>query len=120
MSPSNGRPLVSFAGFPGAWRQPPVGNHVDFDTFAIGAQPVTSSYSDRLAFQFERGYWVSSYGVRGRAFSELGGLSGGPVMVMRQLHWEMAGFITHFSKEWDILFATPSARVRADGRLDTE
>jgi hypothetical protein len=109
--------LVSIGGFPGAMRQPLVGDHIEFDTFGIGAQPITSSHSDRLAFQLQREFWVSSFGSDMRDFTDMAGMSGGPVMVMRKLHWDMAGFITHFSESWDLLFATPATRVRSDGTL---
>lgn len=112
--------FVSLAGFPGAGRQPPVGDHIDFDTFALGAHPVTSAHRERLTFQFEREYWEPSYGQPDPDFAALGGMSGGPVMVMRRLHWDMAGFITHFSESWDLLFAAPAVRLQSDGTLDPE
>jgi hypothetical protein len=112
--------LVSVAGYPGAWRQAPINMHIDFDTFSIGAQPVTSSLRNRIALQFDRDYWVSAFGDRGKDFKLLGGMSGGPIMVMRRLHWDLAGIVTHFSEEWDVLFGAPALRICTDGSIDPE
>jgi len=114
------REVVSIAGYPGAWRQPLSDDHITFDTFSIGAQPVTSSQRNSLALQFNREHWVSSFGDRGKDIKLLGGMSGGPIMVMRPLNWDLAGIITHFSEDWDVLFGAPTLRIRADGTIDPE
>lgn len=109
--------VVSLGGFPGDWRQPAVNAWIDFDTFSVGITPVTRVSPDRVVCQFEREYWVQSYGTRGMEFKALGGMSGAPVMVLRKLHFELAGIVSQFSGEFDLLYVAPASRLRRDGTI---
>lgn len=110
--------VLSIGGYPGIWRQPTTANlKVDFDTFALGAVEVTSIQEKRIVCQFERDRWVQTYGSRGADLTKMGGISGAPALVLRQLHWELAGVVTDHSEEFDLLYVTLASRVSMDGKL---
>ena len=110
--------FVSLSGFPGAWKDVYPGGKVEHDTFSVGPQEVTSVSEGRIACVFERGNWVQSSGTRGVDLKELGGMSGGPVFILRRLHWELAGIITDFSESFDLLYAAPARRLAYNGRIE--
>jgi hypothetical protein len=109
--------LVTIAGYPGVWRQPPVGRSLEYDTMSVGGTEVSSASEDRFICQFERDYWIQSFGFAGRDLRQLGGMSGGPVFVLRHLHWEFAGIIYQSSEEFDLLYIRPATLIEADGRI---
>jgi Trypsin-like peptidase domain len=108
---------VTLSGYPGFWRQPPVGQLVEYDTLSVGGQEVTTVGDNRFICQFEREFWIQSFGYAGRDLHELGGMSGGPVFVLRALHWEFAGIIYQASEDYDLLYIRPATLIRADGTI---
>lgn len=79
---------------------------------------VTSVTEDRFSCQFERDYWVASFGAEHHLdLRDLGGLSGGPAFIHRGLHWDFAGVIYEFSPELDIMFFRPAHVIDIDGSI---
>lgn len=113
--------FVAFGGFPGRWRQQPVRGEIVFASFSIGACRVASVMEDHIVCQFEREYWVSSMNTRpGEELRDLGGLSGAPVFILRDLYWELIGIVYEFSPEFDLMYARPTKFLKEDGTIIKE
>ncbi len=105
--------FVAFGGFPGQWRECLASAELEFGSFSSGACRVATVSEERFSCQFEREYWVKSFGEsKGFDLKNLGGLSGGPSFIKRKLHWELVGFIYEFSREFDIMFFRPAGIIQ--------
>lgn len=116
----NNSDYVAFGGFPGIMRTYPSYNEIIFDSWSNGASQVTSVHDQYLICQFEREYWVESfnyYGYKGRDLGDLGGLSGGPVFIYRELYWELIGIIYEFSQEFDLMYIRPMSLINKNGKI---
>lgn len=110
---------VVFGGFPGDLRERPAHDEVVFLSWSSGGCSVTSSHDDRFSTQFEREYWVSSFGAPNHMnLQALGGMSGGPAFVHRGLHFEFVGIIYEFTEAFDIMFFRHSSSILADGSIN--
>jgi hypothetical protein len=47
----------------------------------------------------------------------LGGLSGGPVFINRGLHWDFVGVVSQYHENFDAMFFTSTAGLRANGTI---
>ncbi len=106
---------VTFAGFPGRWRNHLSWHEIIFDSFSSGACLVASVQEDHFVCQFEREYWVESFNLYGRngiGLDDIRGLSGGPVFIYRDLYWELVGIIYEFSSEYDLMYVSPIRFLR--------
>ena len=68
---------------------------------------MASVKEDHSVCQFEREYWVETmnrHNHNGMDLHDLGGLSGGPVFIHRELFWELVGIIYEFSPEFDLMY----------------
>lgn len=109
---------VVFGGFPGGLRERPAHDELVFGSWSSGGSPVTSSHEDRFSCQFEREHWVSSFGgPHHMDLRALGGMSGGPAFVYRNLHFEFAGIIYEFSEAFDLMFVRHASAINADGSI---
>lgn len=101
---------VTFGGFPGKWKQNPSGVEFIFDTFSIGPSPVTSVSEDYFICQLEREYCVKSIDRHHHNdLHDLGGLSGSPVFLIKNLHSGITSFLFvgiayQFSSEFDLMY----------------
>lgn len=110
--------FVAFGGFPGRWRQHLSQKEVMFDSFSSGACAVASVREDTIVCQFEREYWVYSFNLRpGEELHDIGGLSGAPVFIWRDLYFELIGIIYQFSEAYDLMYVRPSKFIRVDGTI---
>jgi hypothetical protein len=112
--------VVVLSGFPGKHRQVLAFNEIEFRPFCAAGIQVHSAHESHFACQFEREYWVKSFGqVESNEHLErlLGGMSGGPAFVDRGLNWEFGGFIYEHSPEFDILFLRPATLINPDGTI---
>ncbi len=110
--------FVAFGGFPGKWRRYPSWDEIVFDSWSSGACGVASVREEYFVCQFEREYWVESFNIGGHEGMELddiGGLSGGPVFILRGLRFELVGVIYEFSSEFDLMYVRPTQLIREDG-----
>lgn len=115
--------VVMLAGFPGTFRQLASFDEITFDAFCAAGIRVHSSHADYFTCQFEREYWVKSFGTSedSRHLEPiLGGLSGGPAFIDRGLNWELGGFIYEHSPQFDILYLRPANLINSDGSIKSE
>ncbi len=87
---------VTYGGFPGDLRQLAPFGELIFGSYSSGACRVTDLHSDYFTCEFEREYWVKHFSDAEP--QNLGGLSGGPVFVIRHspsglVSYEYAGLI---------------------------
>ena len=109
---------VAFGGFPGSLRERPSYSEFVFPTWSSGASVVTSTTEDHFSCQFEREFWVASYGSEDHLDSrDLGGLNGGPAFIHPGLHWDFVGVMYEFSPEYDIMFFRPGHLISPDGLI---
>jgi hypothetical protein len=118
--------FVAFGGFPGLLRVPLNFRDIEFRSFSHGACRVVSVHEDHLVCQFEREDWLcpdnlgSHNALPEVGQLDLGGLSGGPVFILRQLHWEFVGIIYEYSTEYELLRIRPSNLISSDGRINRD
>ena len=111
--------FVAFGGFPGKWRERISDDELVFNTFSVGSCQVASVSLDHFVCQFEREYWVKSLDLQNREdINDLGGLSGGPAFILKQLHWEFVGVIYEFSPEFDLIYLRPSNLIAENGAIN--
>jgi len=114
---------VAFGGFPGEWRQYPSWNEIVFDSWSSGASKVSSVRDQYFICQFEREFWVESFNYHdhhGLDLKKLGGLSGGPVFILRSIYWELVGIIYEFSEKFDLMYVRPTNLIRENGTIIKE
>ncbi len=114
---------VAFGGYPGKWRHYLSWNEIVFDSWSSGGSQISSVGEKHFVCQFEREFWVESFNIHGYdglAFDELGGLSGGPVFIHRNIYWELIGIIYEFSGEFDLMYVRPASFIREDGTINEE
>ena len=110
--------FVAFGGFPGSLRELLSFDELAFPSWSSGASRVKAVTDDRFSCVFEREYWVSSFGQQHHMkLRDLGGMSGGPAFIKRDLYWDFAGLIYEFSKEFDIMFFRPASLFASDGTI---
>lgn len=89
--------------------------------FMGGVGTATAVTEDRVTIQFEREEWVHSVTLQEPApNSPWGGASGGPVFALVQngiMSWQLAGIISEFSADFEILIAHSLRHFRPDGHL---
>ena len=76
----------------------------DLDQNTAGSHPASAiGAAVDLLCQFERDQWVTSQEAIPPSGTPLGGLSGGPVFMMQQLHYPLVGVITEFHDAFEDL-----------------
>jgi hypothetical protein len=111
--------VVAFAGFPGDWREQPARGEMTFHSFASGASPIRSLGPTHFYTRLEIASAIRA-GVGRLDLGPLGGLSGAPVFVWRKgrvLTAELVGFVTEYSKEYDLFHVRRSTCIAPDGTL---
>jgi len=109
--------FVVFGGFPGRWRQQLFSNELKFETFS-GLCPVSSVRENTIICQFEREYWVYSINLRpDEELHDIGGLSGAPVFIYRNLHFDLVGIVYQFSAQFDLMYVRPAKFIHTDGSI---
>ena len=92
-----------------------------FDSWSSGATQVSAVREEYFVCQFEREYWVQSFNLdrhTGLDLHKLGGLSGGPVFIYRNIYWEFIGMIYEFSENFDLMYIRPANLVLEDGSIN--
>lgn len=108
---------ITFGGYPGALRAKEGDHDLMFGALTVTNADVTSAHHDRIACQFDRSDWYTVHGSGGTEFKEFGGMSGGPLFRLNELHWDFVGIIYEFSATMDVLFATPATRLEPGGSI---
>lgn len=110
---------VAFGGFPGTLREVTSFQDLVFGTWSLGASKVDSSNERQFATHFQRDRWDQAYGTpEHRTLAELGGMSGGPVFILRDLHWDLVGIVKEYHEAYDLMFFASLACVRPDGTIE--
>jgi hypothetical protein len=114
--------FISFGGFPGKWKEQVSSGDLMFDSFSSGATEISSINDEYFICQFEREYWVESLDIKnGKELHELGGLSGGPVFLIRDnngiTYYEFVGIIYQFSTDYDLLYIRKAKFINKDGSI---
>lgn len=116
--PVTDKDVISFAGFPGTWREQSGANSMRFFMLSHGAAGVHSVGETHFYSRFE--IEVSEIKTHyNKQIVDLGGMSGGPVFRWRsgQVRPDLVGFITEYQASWDLLHIRSSSVLEADGRL---
>jgi hypothetical protein len=95
---------VLMSGYPAVIRQYPGPRKVQFNALSNMLQ-VTTVGSDYAVCQFFRENWVSfdEHGVPPPG-TDLGGISGAPVLQVRKLDYPLIGVVSEFSKDFELLY----------------
>jgi hypothetical protein len=110
--------FIAFGGFPGQWRTQTNFDALEFRSYSNGASGVTAVGQTYFVSQFEREYWVRSFGDKdAKHLSDLGGLSGGPAFIHRDLHFDFVGVIYQFSQDYELLYVRHSVQLNPDGQI---
>ena len=110
---------VAFGGFPGTLREVTSFQDLVFGSWSSGSSKVNSSNERQFATHFQRDRWEQAYGAtEHRTLAELGGMSGGPVFILRDLHWDLVGIVKEYHEAYDLMFFASLACVRSDGTID--
>lgn len=110
--------VISFAGFPGTWREQNGVNHMSFFMLSHGAAGVYSAgethFYSRVEVEVCEGKTYYN-----KEIVDLGGMSGGPVFRWRkgQVRPDLVGFITEYQASLDLLHIRSSNILEADGRI---
>jgi hypothetical protein len=105
---------VAFGGFPGSLRKHTSYDELSFGTYSSGACRVTDCYADYLTCEFEREFWINHFADLEP--ESLGGLSGGPVFVIRHsmsglVSYEYAGLIYRMHESTESLFVRQASAL---------
>lgn len=111
--PSAGE-FIHLAGYPAIHREHPSGDALDFRS--LGFRLNVKNVSDcHLSCQFEREYWVAASGaVIPPEGIDLGGMSGGPVLLEQALAYPLVGLVSEHTSRFEI------TRVSTFAHLPTE
>lgn len=111
--------VLSFAGFPGVWRDQVDLAHLRFYSLSSGASQVKSVQDRGLVTAIEFEECVTQVNFE-KKLGSLGGMSGGPVFVWRTapiLVAELVGFIYEYQESLDLLMVRSAGVVHEDGRI---
>ena len=104
---------VLVSGFPAVIRKRPQPANVEFNALS-SMLPVTSSRERHVVCQVERDDLVSfdEHGVPPPG-TDLGGMSGGPALLVGKLSYPVVGLISEFSKDYELLYIRTLSHVPA-------
>jgi len=113
---------VAFGGFPGKWKEQVSSGDLMFDSFSGGSTEISSINEEYFICKFEREYWIESLDIKnGRDLHELGGLSGGPVFLIRGnngiMYHEFVGVVCEFHEGFDLLRISKAKFINKDGSI---
>jgi hypothetical protein len=111
--------VVCFGGFPEAYTRN-TGDEVVLGGLGIAATRVTDADDRRLISELDRALWRT---LSGRRLDEtlglrnLSGVSGGPVMRLGPLRFELVAIVKELGEHYDILRAVQMSRLNEDGTI---
>ena len=109
---------VIFGGFPGSLRVVESFNEIVFYSWSSGGSRIDSTSDERFISAFEREYWIRSFGQKHLLdLKSLGGMSGGPAFIKRDLHFEFVGIITDYQDNYDAVFFASAQTITENGQI---
>lgn len=98
------------SGYPGVERLRPADDEFDFGAFSTLLQ-VTASRDNYVVCQFQREHWVSEGRSVPPPGTDLGGMSGGPALLVKNLAYPLVGLISEFSRDFELLYIKTLSHV---------
>ncbi len=98
------------SGYPGVERIRPANDEFDFGAFSTLLQ-VTVSHDSYVVCQFQREHWISEGRSIPQAGTDLGGMSGGPALLVKNLAYPLVGLISEFSVGYELLYVKTLSHV---------
>lgn len=109
---------VIFGGFPGSLRVVETFNEIVFYSWSSGGSRIDAGGDTRFITAFERDYWISSFGEKHNLeLKDLGGMSGGPAFIKRDLHFEFVGILTDYEENYDTVFFASAQTINENGQI---
>lgn len=110
--------VISFAGFPGEWREQAGLRSFDTYMFSHGAALVHSVSGSHFVTRLELDRVETYFGMMD--LPNIAGMSGGPVFRWRRtsLEPQLVGIIFEYQDSFDLLYARCTSVIPADGQLD--
>jgi hypothetical protein len=117
-TPISEEDVISFAGFPGVWREQAGINRFEMFMLSHGASGVESISGTKFVTRLELDKSESLMSVK--EITDLGGMSGGPVFRWRRgdLEPQLVGIIYEYQHAYDLLFIRSTRVIRVDGTID--
>jgi len=112
--------VISFAGFPGVWREQVGINRFEMFMLSHGASGVEAVSETKFITRLELDRSESLLSVK--EVTDLGGMSGGPVFRWRRgsLEPQLVGIIYEYQQAYDLLFIRSARVIREDGTIDDD
>jgi hypothetical protein len=112
--------IACLGGYPEVYRSSERENVISSGSWSLSAAPVTDVEAKSLICAFDRSTWrtdVKADPSFTTGLMEFSGLSGGPVLVLRALAFELVGFIFQQGITMDFVRAVNASRMRGDGTI---
>lgn len=94
---------VLTSGFPGKARAHPAADQVEFGALSTMLQ-VTAAGDRYVVCQFHREHWIGDGRDIPPPGSDLGGISGGPALLVQNLVYPLVGVLSEFSTTFELLY----------------
>lgn len=113
--------VVSFAGYPGSWRERKGSAVLGMYMFGHGAARVDSAGPAHFYTRLEIDQ-CEGITLKEKTMENIGGVSGGPVFAWKrdQIQAQLLGFITEYSHGWDLLHVRSSGLIAEQGTVLSE
>jgi len=113
--------FVALGGWPKSRRAMVAPDRVDFGAVCSGATEVQGSHEDLLRCAIQPEHAKILFDSRGEGIPDLPGMSGGPVIIGRDINgimrYELVGVIFEFLGAFDALRIRPTTLIGTNGRL---
>lgn len=117
-SPPKENEFVAFGGFPSNLRTIVSFDEIVFYSWSSGASRIDSISEFRFVSPFEREYWIRSFGAKHHIdLKALGGMSGSPAFIWREVFFEFVGVLSDYEKNYDAVFFASLQSIKPDGTI---
>jgi hypothetical protein len=108
---------VLFGGYPGKWRTVLDYDSLQFDSYSCGHR-VTAVGMRSFICEVDQQYSAKTLYIEGLDdLTDFGGMSGGPVFVLRNLNLEFVGIVREYSADRDAFLFTHAGLIGSDGQI---
>lgn len=118
-SPPKENEFVAFGGFPSNLRKIDTFDEIGFYSWSSGGSRIDSVNEFRFISPFEREYWIRSFGkLHLIDLKALGGMSGSPAFIFRELFYEFVGVLSDYEENYDAVFFATVQSIKPDGTIE--